>query len=68
MLAPLIEQYFVEPSRQTLAEIRLNEAKLGATAEDRERLRWRIEEPPDTDDEPQRAPSRERKDPRKEKN
>ena len=65
MLAPLVEMYFVTPERQTLAEIRLNEAKLGATPEDRERLRWNIEEPDEPDaDEPKRKRSRERKDPR----
>jgi hypothetical protein len=44
MLAELVDAYFREPSARVLAEIRLNEAKLGATAEDRLRLRWRMAE------------------------
>jgi hypothetical protein len=40
MLAPLVEAYFAQPTKEILAEIRLNEAKLGATPEDRQRLRW----------------------------
>jgi hypothetical protein len=46
MLVPLVDQYWREPSRSTLAEIRQNESKLGATPEDLMRLRWRIEKPP----------------------
>jgi len=63
MMAPLVDEYFHEPKTALLAEIRLNEAKLGATPEDRQRLKVRIveEEEPQVD----RGPSsRERKDPR----
>jgi hypothetical protein len=46
MLVPLVDLYWREPSRNTLAEIRMNESKLGATPEDLQRLRWKIEKPP----------------------
>lgn len=66
MLAPLVEQYFLEPSAKLFSEIRLNEAKLGGTPEDRARLRWKIdEEKPAGDDEPKKPMSRDRRDPRK---
>jgi hypothetical protein len=42
MLAELVESYFLAPSKEILAEIRLNEAKLGATPEDRQRLHWEL--------------------------
>jgi hypothetical protein len=44
MLARLVDLFFREPSSRMLAEIRLNEAKLGGTPEDRLRLRWRLSE------------------------
>lgn len=65
MIAPLVDLYFTSPSKDLMAEIRQNESKLGATAEDRQRLRWKIQPPekPDADTEPEKKP-RERKDPR----
>src|SRR4051794_19794756 len=42
MLAPLVEQFFRAPTKEVMAEIRLNEAKLGATPEDRQRLHWKV--------------------------
>lgn len=63
MLAALVEGYYRQPAKELLGEIRLNEAKLGATPEDRQRLHWTITE----DDEPAppaTRPSRRRKDPR----
>jgi hypothetical protein len=64
MLAPLVELYFTSPSKDLMAEIRQNESKLGATAEDRLRLRWRIGgDAPDDRTEPA-AGSRARRDPR----
>ncbi|MFE7609237.1 phage terminase small subunit [Streptomyces celluloflavus] len=42
MLAQLVEQYWQEPRKDLLAEIRLNEASLGGTAADRVRLRWSV--------------------------
>lgn len=39
MLAPLVEQYWLDPKGATLAEIRLNEERLGATVRDRQNLR-----------------------------
>lgn len=42
MIAPLVDSYFRNPVPRVMAEIRLNEAKLGATADDRLRLRWRL--------------------------
>ena len=65
MLAPLVEAYFANPTKDLMAEIRQNESKLGATAEDRQRLRWKFEAPPDEGDEDEKpSPSRGRRDPR----
>ncbi|WP_436562177.1 hypothetical protein [Kitasatospora sp. HPMI-4] len=47
MLAQLVEQYWQEPKKELLSEIRLNEAALGATAADRARLRWTVAEAED---------------------
>lgn len=47
MLAQLVEQYWAEPKKDLLSEIRLNEAALGGTAADRIRLRWVVAEPED---------------------
>jgi hypothetical protein len=45
VVAPLMDQ-FVRTSKSSLAgEVRLQEASLGATAVDRQRLRWKIDEP-----------------------
>lgn len=44
MLAELVQQYWEEPKKELLAEIRLNEAALGGTAADRIRLRWTVAE------------------------
>jgi len=66
MLAGLVERYFADPSKELMSEIRLNEAKLGATPEDRMRLRWRIVDQADKQEEaarPRRR-SRQRSDPR----
>jgi hypothetical protein len=38
MLAPLVDQYWLEPSVQLMGEIRLNEQRLGATVSDRLRV------------------------------
>lgn len=40
MLAPLVDQYWLDPKKDLMAEIRLNESLLGAAAADRMRLRW----------------------------
>lgn len=45
MLAEMVQQYWEEPRKELLAEIRLNEAALGGTAADRIRLRWTVAEP-----------------------
>lgn len=45
MLAELVQEYWGEPRKDLLAEIRLNEASLGGTAADRIRLRWTVAEP-----------------------
>lgn len=42
MLAPLVDEYWREPSTKTMSEIRLNESLLGATEVDRMRLRWDV--------------------------
>lgn len=46
MLAPLVEAYFEKPTTQLMAEIRLNEERLGATPVDRLRLGYRITRAP----------------------
>ena len=46
MLAPLVDEYFAKPDRFLMGEIRASESKLGATVEDRKRLRLQIEKPP----------------------
>lgn len=65
MLAPLVDAYWQKPSKDLMAEIRQNESKLGATFEDRQRLRLKISAPESErlagDEKPK---SRERKDPR----
>jgi hypothetical protein len=66
MLAPLVDAYFAKPERNTLAEIRINESKLGATPEDRLRLAWRLDAPAPPPPEPGKPlRSRDRPDPRK---
>lgn len=45
MLAPLVDAYWMQPDKQIMSEIRLNEASLGATEADRLRLRWDIAPP-----------------------
>lgn len=68
-LVPLQDQFFEKPTAQLASEIRQTEAKLGATAADRDRLGWKIEEPvePKPDGEGETVPkgSRSRTDPRK---
>ncbi|NYV73193.1 hypothetical protein [Streptomyces sp. UH6] len=44
MLAQLVEQYWLEPKKELLSEIRLNEAAMGGTPADRLRLRWTVAE------------------------
>jgi hypothetical protein len=46
MLLEIVDLFYREPSKELLGEIRLNEAKLGGTPEDRQRLRWKLEKPP----------------------
>jgi hypothetical protein len=43
MLAPLVDEYFREPTVKNFQEIRRSEEMLGATVGDRQRLRWDIE-------------------------
>lgn len=64
MLAPLVDLYFINPTKDLMAEIRQNESKLGATAEDRQRLRWKSKAPDAPDEGEKPSPSRRRKDPR----
>lgn len=42
LIAPLIERYYATFDKTIMAEIRLNESKLGATLEDRQRMHMRI--------------------------
>ena len=51
-VACLIEQYLADPDRALLAEIRLNEERLGATVADRKRLGWELPPPPAADKAP----------------
>jgi hypothetical protein len=46
MLVPLVDAYHQAPSPALMTELRMNESKLGATPEDRLRLRWDLK-PPD---------------------
>jgi hypothetical protein len=67
MLAPMVDAYFAGDLSR-LSEIRLNEAKLGGTPEDRLRLRWRMAEGKGADERAQKQaakakPAR-RRDPR----
>ena len=43
MLVPVVDQYFRTGDIDFLKELRLQEQKLGATPEDRQRLKWRVE-------------------------
>lgn len=68
MLVPIVEDYFGGEFKH-LAEIRQNEAKLGATPEDRLRLRWRMREAANEEERAEKKaaaakPSRGRRDPR----
>lgn len=63
MLAPIVDDYFREPDSKLLAEIRLNEERLGATPSDRQRLAWHIVE--ETTDVPATARPRRKPDPRR---
>ncbi len=46
MLAPVVDRFWRTHDKTLLAEIRLNEASLGATITDRQRLHWEIEANP----------------------
>lgn len=68
MTARLVDQFyrteFPLEAKQLMSEIRLNEQKLGATPEDRLRLRWRLGEAEKAEEREQRksaAPARSRK-------
>ncbi|MEQ4716076.1 hypothetical protein [Nonomuraea sp. B19D2] len=63
MLAPLVEQYHAEPKTALLAEIRLNEERLGATVADRQRLRMKLSGPKES--KPRLAPVKDITDRRK---
>jgi hypothetical protein len=52
MLAPLVEEYWREPRKELLSEIRLNESLLGATHVDRMRGRIKVEPPKPTSPKP----------------
>ena len=62
-LVPLVDLFFTAPTAQLASEIRQTEAKLGATASDRDRLGWKIEPPEPVSAAPARG-SRSRPDPR----
>ncbi len=64
--AYLVDAFFKSPSAQLAAEIRQNEARLGATAADRARLGWEVDGGPGESQARDGAkPSRQRPDPRK---
>ena len=46
MLAPLVDEYFTEPSVKVMAELRQHEASLGATVTDRLRLNMQLDAEP----------------------
>lgn len=56
MLAPLVDLYWAEPKTALLAEIRLNEERLGATLADRQRLRMKLPGPNEESKRPALAP------------
>lgn len=70
MIAPLVDAFWAaedpKVAKELLGEIRLNEAKLGATPEDRLRLRWRMAKTLSADEGGESAaePSPRRADPR----
>lgn len=49
MIAPLVSAYWTEPTTAIMAEIRLNEERLGATHTDRLKARIRVETATDAD-------------------
>ena len=73
-LAWIMDEFYAEPTTARMAEIRLNEAKLGATIEDRLHLRIRFrdpkkdpkpgDEPAGAEEKPKRTRNTERTDPR----
>lgn len=66
-LVPLWDQYLRTGEVKLMAEIRLNEASLGATPADRLRLRWRIDgEGSERGSTPRKTSSRAKGDPRRE--
>lgn len=44
-IAPLVDEHHRAPSVKLMAEIRLTQERLGATAADRLRLRWEVSDP-----------------------
>jgi hypothetical protein len=46
MLAPLVDEYFTDPSVKVMAELRQHEASLGATVTDRLRLNMQLDAEP----------------------
>lgn len=66
-LVPLQDIFWEKPTAQLAAEIRQTEAKLGATASDRDRLGWKTDPPPPAPEPGAAEPqgSRSRPDPRK---
>jgi len=65
MIAPLVDQYYRAPRQQLMAEIRLNEERLGATVVDRKRLDWKVTDEPKATDRPPARRSSRRPDPRR---
>lgn len=55
MLAPLVDEFHRSGDSKLMAEIRQNEAKLGATPEDMQRLHWKAPEQPKPAAEPKPA-------------
>lgn len=56
MLAPLVEAYWQDPKPALLAEIRLNEERLGATVRDRQSLRMTVSPGDGSEDDAEEAP------------
>ncbi len=65
LVARLMDSFIREPSRQLLAELRLQLAKYGLSPEDRARLRWETKTPDAEPTTPTAGSSRSRTDPRK---
>ena len=57
-VALLLDGFWRSDGADNAAELRLRQAKLGCTVEDRMRLRWRVDDPPGSSPSPEPSPYR----------